>query len=454
MCVASLVLAAGCTTHQAPPVFAPVPPVTAHVGPTTLPAPVAPPPPLAAAAAAPLTVEQAVERAQARNLQIQALRAAVTVAKQRRSAASDIQDPEALAAWGNVDDEFTDNGDNADQGKWRTGARVYIPNPFLLSPRIDARSAELMAARADLQAARWGVECDVRRAFAEWNYLAQDLGLARELVRQSEAILKEVRRRAEQGAATAGEIVAAAQRRLQAQNDLDATDSRYRLVQRELAALLDLPSASLQLATNSVPASSLPQPGVRSEPLERTALHSRADLSALHWRALAAKSAFHEARNERIPWLKDVKTWHREPAQEWWVGLAVTVPLFTWTKNHTTDVLLAQDDLAVLNETSGAKLIRREVRDAADELESRRRQQARNQAELVPLLDEMRETLKLLRNSPTVLPVQVATTEAQILESLRLELATRWQFQLAQLNLERALGQPLAVTRPSAAHTP
>jgi hypothetical protein len=43
------------------------------------------------------------------------------------------------------------------------------------------------------------------------------------------------------------------------------------------------------------------------------------------------------------------------------------------------------------------------------------------------------------------MPSQVAATEAQIIESVRLELGSCWLCQLAQLNLERVLGEPLCV---------
>ena len=241
---------------------------------------------------------------------------------------------------------------------------------------------------------------------------------------------------------------------MQAQNDLDLTRSRYRLVRRALAALLDLPPASMQIATNLAPLSMLSEFTGRLDLFESVALGCRGDLSALHWRALAARSAFHEARNERIPWIKNVTAWHRDPADEWWVGLAVTVPVFSWTKNHASDTLLAQDELAEVNEANGAKLVFREVRDASDELAERRSQQARNQSELMPLLAEMRQTLQALKNSPATMPLQVATTEAQILESARLELASRWQYQLALLNLERVIGEPLSAALGNAPAKP
>ena len=41
---------------------------------------------------------------------------------------------------------------------------------------------------------------------------------------------------------------------------------------------------------------------------------------------------------------------------------------------------------------------------------------------------------------------QVAAVELQLVETLRLDLDTRWQYQQALFNLERTLGTPLGQT--------
>ena len=91
------------------------------------------------------------------------------------------------------------------------------------------------------------------------------------------------------------------------------------------------------------------------------------------------------------------------------------------------------------------QLVRREIHDAVEEAEERRRQQRRNQSEIAPLIAEMRQTLELLKRTPNLMPAQVATTEAQIIESLRLDLGSRWGYRLALLNLERVVGVNLLV---------
>ena len=436
--VGGLLLPAGCAAPNVSSLPQPVPAV---------PLPTAPDAARQGGDHSPMTVEEALQRARACNPRIQALRAAVAVAKQRKSAATDIEDPEALIAWGNlaVSDEFANLGGNGNtEGDLRTGGRVYIPNPFLMVPRVSARTAEFLAAKADLQAANWLVECDVRQLFGEITYLSEDMALVMELVRQNGEILKDVRARAEQGAATAAEVVTAAQRQLQTEQDLDSIRHRYQLAQRDLAALLELPPASLQIATNAATSSPFPDAAISFEPIQSVALRCRGDVAALRWRTVAAKDAYHEGLNVRIPWLKEVKAWHRDVSDEWWVGLEVSVPLFSWTKNHAQDVLWAQYNLAGVNETNGIQLVCREIHDALDEWEERRRQQTRDENEIAPLIAEMRQTLQTLKGASNIMPSRVAATEAQITESLRLELETRWRYQLARLTLERVTGKHLS----------
>ena len=444
---ASFLLLAGCATDRVSP-SAPSPEVASQ--PTTPTAAQASPQTdsqrSAPAYPNPMPVEAAIQRATVASIQIKALQAAVAVAKQRKSAATDFEDPEAIVAWGNVDDilDSPGNNQNADNAR-RVGGRFYFPNPFLMLPRVSARKADLQAAQADLRAARWLVECDVRRLFAEIQYLSEDTVVTVELVHQYDEILKDARARAGQGAATAFDVVSAVEHQLRTQNDLDQTRHRLQLAQRELAALLDLPSASPQLTTNAPPASPLGESAITVVTMQRAALQHRGDLAALHWRSLAARSAYREARNARIPWLKDVEALEHNPASDWWMKITVDVPLFSWTKNHAEDVQLAQSELADVNEANGTQLVCREIRDAVAEVEERLRQQRRNESEVAPLIAEMRQTLQLLKRTPNLMPSQVAATEAQILESARLELESRWLYQLAQLNLERALGEPLRV---------
>ncbi len=411
------------------------------------------------------------------------------MAKARVRSAYDIADPELNVAWGqragdSLSEEFatpsgsqeamkTGSGIARETGDtWRMGARFFVPNPWLTAPRVSARKAELRAAQADERAARWLVECEARRLFAKLDYLTNDLALAGKLLCLDGDILRAAQARVEQHAATASDVVSAVQGRLQRQNDLDQIRRRFKLAQRGLAALLDMPVMSLQLATNAPAcAPRLPSPPISFAQARAAALQHRGDLDALRWRMLAAGSAFREARNLRLPWIKEITGDYRassrhawgvdtpggaydEPSwisdtsdlDEWRVGLTIDIPIFSLVKNHVGEVLQAQYKLAGVNEAEGISRATCEIRDALDELDESLLQQSRYERELAPLAAEMRRTLEILGRTPNVMPEELAATEAQVVESLRLELRLRWQRELALIALESALGAPLTVT--------
>ena len=396
-----------------------------------------------------LSVEAAIERATRCSPQVIALRAAVEVAKQKKSAASDIPDPEAVVTWGKVDNDFEDTGDGNDNDGQRVGGRFYVPNPFIMTPKVNAGTANFRAEGASLEAAKWLVESDVRRLFAQIQYLAEDAALAMELAHQYELILQDERAREGQGVTTASEIVTAVQHEVEAHHNLDQARYRWQSARRELAGMLDLDLAStpMEFATNTSGFHPSPGLAISFDQMQQIATEHRRDLMALHLRTLAAKSAYVEARNVKVPWLKDVGFTRRDSDGEWWVGIGVSVPLFSWTINNTDGVQQAELKLAEANEygMNGTQTMQREIRDAVDEFDVQRRQQERDQKELVPLLSEMQRTLDLLKQTPNVMPSQVAETEAQITESLRLKLESDWLYQSAGFNLERAVGVPLSI---------
>lgn len=389
----------------------------------------------------PLTVEQAFERALDADGRIATLKAAVEVARQQRRAATDIKDPELQAQSRSTGQSSSTSGDYLDSS--RISATAFIPNPWLTIPRVDARTAEFRAAQADLSAAIWLVRCDVRRLFAQMNYLTNDLSLCAERVRLNGEVLTAVQARAGQGAATATDLMTASRQYLQFQDDLDQANHRYQLAKRQLASLLDVPPETLRLATNSVELPSLPDSGITFPQAETIAEKTRSDLAALHWRTLAAGSTYHEIRNQRLPWISEVKAGYIDSSEKYWVGAAMDVPIFSWISNHAADAALAKQTLAGVNETDGLRQIRQELHDAIDQMDETRDQQIRNDTTVEPLIATMRKTLAALKSTPNVMPEQVAAAELQLVETLRFDLGTRWQYQLALLNLESVVGAPL-----------
>ena len=393
----------------------------------------------------PITIEQALQRALARDTRVASLNAAVELARQQRLAATDIKDPELQGESRSIGHSESASSDNLDDSRVSLG--VYVPNPWLTVPRVNARTADYKAAQADLNAAIWLVKCDVRRLFAQIDYLTNDLAYSADRVRWGGEILKAVQARVGQGAATAADLMTASRQYLQFQNDFDQTYHSYQLARRQLASLLDVAPESLELATNSVAPPSLPETGLTFQQAEAMAVRSRSDLAALCWRARAAESGYHEIRNERVPWFKEVKAGYldnsADNSDKYWIGLTMDVPIFSWAKNHAASAALARANLASVAETNGLRQICQELHDALDELDQTRRQVARNDTTMKPLVTTMRHTLATLDSTPNIMPEQVAAAELDLVEALRFGLNTSWQYELALLNLERTLGGPI-----------
>jgi len=414
------------------------------------PAPVAailpPPPPWQPIG--PLTVDQALQRALTNDPQILILQAAVDVAHQQRLAASDFADPQVKGQTRTGNQSGNTSFDELDNS--RLSVEVPVPNPWLIVPHVDARDADYQAAKADLQAAIWLLKCQVCQLFAQLDFLTNDLAYSAELVRWNSEVFTAVQARTQQGAATASDLITATRQNVQAQNDFEQTARAYQTARQQLAALLDIAPDSFELATNRPAIPSLPASGLNFQKALATAVTSRSDLAALGWRARAAVSSFHEVRNQKIPWIKDVEAGYVDDSTKnsnnYWVGLAVVVPIFSWTKNHASDAALAQAQLAAIQATNGLRQIRLELRDALNELDQTWRQQTRFETSVSPLITTMRQTLETIKNTPNVMPEQVAAVELQLVETLRLDLDTRWQYQQALFNLERTLGTPLGQT--------
>jgi len=393
----------------------------------------------------PLTVEQALQRALASDGRIQSLKAAVQVAREQRLAATDLKDPE-LQAESRTSGE-PENAAGDDFVNSRIKAALPLPNPWLMVPHVDARGADYQAAKADLKAATWLLKCDVGKLFAQLEYLTNELAFSADLVRLNDEVLTAVQARAGQGAATASDLMTASRQNVQSQNDFDQATHNYQAARRRLASWLDVAPVSFELATNAAAVPAPPEPDLSFEKALATAVTARSDLAALRWRAQAAMSSYHEVWNQKIPWIKEVQAGYMDnsvkDSDKYWVGLAVDVPIFAWTKNHAADAARAKAQLAGVEATNGLRQVRQELHDALDELEQTRRQLTRFETNISPLIATMHQTLAALKRTPDVMPEQVAAAELQLVETLLLDLNTRWQYQSALFDLERTLGAPL-----------
>ncbi|MCE9612957.1 MAG: TolC family protein [Lentisphaerae bacterium] len=321
---------------------------------------------------APLTLEQAIARAIAYSSQISLLRAAEDLALQERRAATDLDDPEFTAAWSDAssDDvqqdwgsqqsttttrgrdsstetqrdtslvpgesssvrrttgqetskstsrqystDYTSGTSSSDEDAYRLGLRFFVPNPFLLGPRVSARKAQMQAAQSDRLDAERQIANDVHRLFLEVDYQTNDLALASTSVALHDIILKTVRSRAEATGATGADVLKATQGRMQAATQRDRTRLAGAAALRELADLLNVPARALRLDTTTATDIPLNMTLASPDEIEAIALRTREDLMALYWRMRAAEQAYREIRNAGIPWFSHIDASYGEGHQ-------------------------------------------------------------------------------------------------------------------------------------------
>lgn len=487
---ALVVLATGCSTSSPPPAEPfPVPPFSAAVlAPSTNALP-----------SGPLTVEEAVRRALDASDVVAVLRAAVTVAEERRRAATDLGDPELRLSYGSDTTKTTRDRTTADPVRGVTerdsgsvtedgtaasaGLRLFPPNPWVLPAKLNAADADLNAARADLAAAEWSMAIGVRRLVAEILFLGKDVAVLRQLADDNRQVLEAVRLRAQQNDATVGDVMTASRRYLGALSDRDRAARKASAQQRVLASLLDLPAASLRLdsaaavlvITNAAFSASA------AADFERIALRHRADLAALYWRSAMAKSLYKAARAEGLPWFKmiqgdfssansdsdgietstnagplkpgaspfsNTRVGDTSDGRSWQVSAAINIPLFSWM-NSADNVRRAESDMARIREAQALKILRRQLADALEDLRDVQMEWALYLAETEPLVLAMQSAMRDLRGEQQLTTEEAAAIRIQILQAQRTRLEATYNYTLAVIAFEEALGARISRAGPS-----
>lgn len=317
----------------------------------------------------PFTLEQATQKAIESSGTLATLRAALDVAAQRRRSATDMDDPELSLGWGWADtdsasedwgtQESTSEGSSSsrsstsqsstsqqankrssqttsserqdstsssrqrgtshsiaqtsdEQDSWSAGVRFYVPNPWLMEPKVSARKAEIQAAQADLRQAEWELTTEVKQRFIEIRQGTNDLALATTALSLHDVILASVRSRAESGMAKESDVLDATYARIRAATERDRARRDCSTAWRGLAELLHVPAQGLRIDTTQMRDVELPLTPERREQLESAALRFREDLTALYWRMLAARHAYREVRNGGIPWISQVDASYSE----------------------------------------------------------------------------------------------------------------------------------------------
>ena len=412
------------------------------------------------------TQDAAIERALDSNKEIIMLRADIDIALEQKAAAGDFNDPELRLMYGEdsaddnrygrlpgASDESLLRRTTADGSRWRAALRIFPANPWMRARKITAADAMLQAKMADLQVAEQQLSLSVKRLLAELTYTKQDMDLLDAQNRVYKDALDNINERMTQGQSTIKDLSSASRRYLGVVSDLSRKERRYRNMRRELARLIDVPLSIVGLAniTNSLPR---PKPVlIKDDDLHATIIDKRADLMALAWRVAAAESSLKEEGATRIPWFEHLQLSYgsgnsdsqNEPFttrddgsfDEWRIDAAISVPVFAWM-NNAYDLRRAEYNRAVAELNKSICQAKDNTSDSLEIL----RETVESYKKFIACTQTIENSMSSLlpgESDSTLYSREFADIRCHILEAERLELAARFDYINAYIDMEKYL---------------
>lgn len=305
-----------------------------------------------AAPAAVLTREQAVARALSENPEIQSLEAAVEAAQGVLGADRRIlrNNPVVDGAVG------PRNGADDDTLDWSVGVTQELEIAGQRGDRIALREAELLAARARLEARAVALAAEVRQAFGAALAARERQQLAGEATRLAQEALAAANERLEAGAGTRLEVNTARVELGRAMRERGVAEQQQAAAENNLALLLAVGAdAGLQLTGN------LGGQLTGSAAALREQAKQRMDLIAAELQLDAAKAAAKLAAAEGFPDIAVGASYRQEEGDRIVQGtLAVPLPIFDRNQEGralaTAQVRQAAAELAALQRRVEAEL--------------------------------------------------------------------------------------------------
>jgi len=358
---------------------------------------------------------------------------------------------------------------------FRVGLRVFTSNPWEKSARVSGCEAEWELAKAEQGEAEWDLALTVCRRYCEVHYLREDLRLAKLQKGLRHRALDAARSRVKQGVGTVQDVMDASRRYLGVASDWNRADRRLQELLGQLSAMTRLSLKAEDVDTSQVDA----EPGsIRVDEFDPEALAEgaavgRADIAVLVWRSRVADAACRESRAACIPWFNHVQasfasatdksrsrsasyvstyranrltydydfTDDEGNAQEWRIDAALSLPVFYWM-NNDQHVRLAERRMALLQEEEARERVRFSIEEALGALGRLAKSAKQYESETEPVIREMEAAIKNHREAPGVLPPEdVARLEEEILDARRAGLESRYDYNMAVISLQEALGR-------------
>ncbi len=398
----------------------------------------------------PLTEKELVAMVLARDPGLEAARAELETARERRRAALLPDDPELRAGVGRDrrgrirdDERLTET-----YGNYEIGLRFFPPHPWRNSAVRRQADAEIEIARSRLAIMERRTALAVRSDFLRLREAEAELEFLDRLLELRRNRYRALREKVERGEATAGELARAAAGRLETLRESRIQASEIGRLRRSLAGRAGLaelgpiadPQDSsrrrVEAITNRI---------VAGEPAaEKDKTPERPEIELLRWHERAAAAELRAARAELVPWLSHLQVSFQDDDRsrrndEWSFRAGVNLPLFSLARRPDR-VESAGWRAARARLHESLEIIRAEAEEARaawlDAVDSHT--EFRQSCE--PLLDEIRRDLEIIQTRPEIEILAVLRLKESLLETERLLARSRFEVERAALELDAARG--------------
>lgn len=315
--------------------------------------------------------------------------------------------------------------------------------------RVALAQARIEEVKSQVSAEEWRLAAEVKKSYLTLWALEEQLRIEETSVRLQERILKFFREKRELGDASRLDLNLVNIEYTQALRQREATASERDRARQALLDLLGLPPLyDLKLKAAADPIAYRPF-HVEPPTLEGFMIERRPQLAAAKQEYERAEQTLRLAYIQRIPWFRLGPSYERESgggegtANRLGLGVGIDLPLFNRNQGAITSLEATRDKLRE-GFTAKVHAARAEMNEAYRSLRAQERLIRLYQDSIRPALDENAELIDAGFQLGEFNLVQLMTTQDKVLISRREFVISELEYWKAAVNLEMAIGAPLA----------
>ena len=386
-----------------------------------------------------LTCDQALEMALRNSFQIQSVAAQVDVATGEKEAAGQIDNPELRLR--NVEiDKITEG-----KPTMEIAARFALPRPGVRGARINRTELAVVNAKADLERNTVLLRSNIKKRCAVLASVQKEIVFLKQNVEIGHARQKFAAERLALGAATTMDLSLAQLSAAEAEDLVHrSTANRAKLI-AQLKQLMGL-APSQKMEIRFVPRAKSVSTTEEMQVLVTKALGSRADLRMAAAKVAMAKEDAWVAKAKRWPWIRFAEIGYgiERPAEPlaFRVAVAIEVPVFNWNGGE----IAARKAAIKRHEIEERRVVLESVHAVAravDRIKAAKARLGRLQNQALPAAQKRIKMAKEAIEQSAADRLQAFLVQRQRVSLKRAYLRAQLEYEMAQIDLESALGETL-----------